>query len=147
MCCGCAVGVDLPVLADLGSEAVLRFSELFGGELVPQARRRAARKPRQERQPSESLLNQAVFFYSQYTPRSILVSSVYDSKLMLCTWHGMFKYRHRASRNIDCHDKPLLSLFLRDSGLVWIGCPHQRPAAGRHPLRPCDAAPSDIISG
>ena len=51
--CG-AAGVNLPVLADLGSSAVLRFSELFAGDevtaVVPAA------KPGKERQPRRAVL-------------------------------------------------------------------------------------------
>ncbi len=53
-----AAGVELPVLADLGTTAVLRFSELFGNEedesQAPPALQKRPRQPRQDRQPSES---------------------------------------------------------------------------------------------
>ncbi|CAL8462032.1 g1563 [Coccomyxa elongata] len=51
-----AVGVELPVLADMGTTAVLRFSELFGNDedesQSPAAHQPKPRQPRQASQPS-----------------------------------------------------------------------------------------------
>ena len=53
--CMAAAGVDLPVLADLGSSAVLRFSELFAGDEVdadpPVAKAGKQRQPRSAEVP------------------------------------------------------------------------------------------------